>query len=263
MCNPRKVMIHLARSIEEAWRRTVEQTATATGKVQELARITAQIALDAEMGDLALTMLERVLAGEVEGFPAWTRDSLGHYRRNLDAVTLVYNPDTHQLSVEARLTELVSAEARAAAEASGFTVGEVAVDAVGRYYHDGWGGRTQERAVTEATAEAEQKLAAALEDLHREQNAAAFTAAEVQAQAAAQTEAQAALAAAQTAVRTALRARLDMTLANAQEQVRDLMNRAVGEAYRQALLQLVLDNGGRVLMDETTGAVMNLELELY
>jgi len=263
MCNPRKVMIHLARSIEEAWRRCVEQTATATGTVRELARITAHIALDAEMGDLALSMLERVLAGEVEGFTAWTRDSLGHYRRDLDTVTLIYNPDTHQLAVEARLTELVSTAARAAAEASGFTVGEVAAEAIGCYYDDGWGGRTEANATTEATTEAEAKLAAALEALHREQNAAAFTQAEAEAQAQAEAAAAEALAATQAEVRTALRTRLQLTLANAQEQVRDLMNRAVGEAYRQALLQLVLDNGGRVLMDETTGAVMNLELELY
>ena len=30
MCNPRRVMIHLSRAIEEAWRTTVEQAATAS-----------------------------------------------------------------------------------------------------------------------------------------------------------------------------------------------------------------------------------------
>ena len=71
MCNPRKVMIHLARCIEEAWRRTVERTAEARGEVAELARVTADVPLDAEMGDLALDMLERVLSGEFEGFEPW------------------------------------------------------------------------------------------------------------------------------------------------------------------------------------------------
>ncbi len=41
MCNPRKVMIHLARCIEQAWRRAVEQTAEASGGVAEMACITA------------------------------------------------------------------------------------------------------------------------------------------------------------------------------------------------------------------------------
>ena len=123
MCNPRRVMIHLAQCIEEAWRQTIEQAATASGEVAELARINAEVQLDEEMGDMALGMLERVLAGDFEGFEPWERDSLGHYHRELDGVMLIYNPEDYELTIEAQLTELVTAEARATAEASGFTVG--------------------------------------------------------------------------------------------------------------------------------------------
>ncbi len=42
-----------------------------------------------------------------------------------------------------------------------------------------------------------------------------------------------------------------------------VMNRAVGEAYRQTLHRLVRENGGRVLTDEKTGSVINMEMELY
>lgn len=263
MCNPRRVMIHLTESIAQAWRQTVEQAATARGEVAELARINAQVQLDAEMGEAALLMLERVLDGEFAGFEAWERDSLGTYRRRLDEVTLVYHPDTHQLTIEAQLTDLVTAEVRATAEASGFTVGEVAVEAVGRYYDDGWGGRTRERALEEAQAQAEQRLAQAIDALHQQQHAAELQTATAEARAAAEAQAAQELVWMQAEARQALRERLQIILARAEEGVYHLINRAVGEAYRQTLLQLVRENGGRVLSNEQTGSVMNLELELY
>jgi hypothetical protein len=256
-------MIHLARSIEQAWRRTVEGSAVASGDVSELGRLTANVQLDAEMGGMALQMLERVLCGEFEGFDPWQRAGPGEYRRELEGVTMVYHADTHQLTIESQLTELVTAEARGAAEASGFTVGEVAVDAVGRYYSDGWGGRTRERALDDAQKLAEKRVADAIENLHRQQNAEQLAAAEEQAQAEAEALAAQELEQLQAQTRDALRERLQIILAQAEERVYHVMNRAVGEAYRQTLRQLVLDNGGRILMDEQTGSVINMELELY
>ncbi len=263
MCHPRRVMIHLAQAIEEAWRTTVEQTATAEGEVQELARLTANIPLDAEMGDRALQMLERILQGEFEEFEAWTRDDEGNYCRDLGQVTLIYRPGTHQLVVEAGLTEQIEAQVQATAKAGGFTVGEVAVEAIGRYYEDGWGGRTEARARQEAQTQAEQKLAEAAEALHRRQHAAEIEAATAQAQAQAETAAAEELARLQTEARQALRQRLQSTLAEAEERVYHTMNRLVGEAYRRTLIQMVQENGGRVLTDERTGSVINLELELF
>jgi hypothetical protein len=256
-------MIHLARCIEQAWRRTIEATATEDGAVAELARLNADVPLDAEMGDLALEMLARVLDGEFEGFEPWDRDSLGRYCRDLNDVTMIYDPDSHRLAIETRLSEMVSAEAQGAAEASGFTVGEVAAEAAGKYYDDGWGGRTKERAVAEAQAEAERRVAEAVEALHREQNAPAMAAAESEAQANARARAREALEARQAEVRAALHERMQATLARSEARVYHVMNRAVGEAYRQSLLRVVRENGGRVLRDEETGSVINMELELY
>ncbi len=263
MCNPRRVNIHLTREIENAWRRTVEAVGQASGEVSELARLTADIAMDAEMGDAALVMLGRVLRGEFAGFDPWDEGADGLFSRDLGEVILIYNPRTRRLSIEAQLTELVSAEAGGAAEASGFTVGEVAAEAVGNYYSDGWGGRTRERAETEAQAKAETQLTEAIEALHYEQNRETLDSAQADAQAQADAEAQAALAARQAEMRAALRRRLQSIVANAQDSALRVMNRAVGEAYRQTLLQLMHDNGGRVITDEQTGSVINLELELY
>ena len=263
MCNPRRVMVHLSRAIEEAWRATVEEAATAEDEVSELARITADIPLDAEMGDRALEMLERIMGGEFEEFKPWDRGEDGAFRRDLDGVTLVYHPGGRQLVVEAGLTERITAEARAGAEAGGFTVGEGAVEAVGRYFDDGWGGRTEEHARRDAQAAAEQKLAEATEALHRREHAEEIQVAEAQARAEAQTQAEAELKRLRRETRDALRQRLQGTLAEAEDRVYRTMNRLVGEAYRRTLVELVQQNGGRVLTDERSGSVYNLELELF
>ena len=41
------------------------------------------------------------------------------------------------------------------------------------------------------------------------------------------------------------------------------MNRLVGEAYRRSLIHLVETEGGRVLRDERSGSVINMEMELF
>jgi hypothetical protein len=274
MCNPRKVMIHLTRSIQEAWRQTVLGAATVSEEVTELASLNAEVRLDEEMGDMALQMLERVLAGEFEGFDPWERDSLGQYRRELDEVMLIYNPDNHQLTAEAQLTQLVTAEAQGTAEASGVRVQDVTIEAVGRYYDDGWGGRTKEVALKEAEKKAEVRMTKTIEELERRQRqkeltdtdgrpALSLADAEDQAQSQAEASARQELSRLQGEVSDALRERVQIVLAQAEAQVYYVMNRAIGEAYRQSLRQLVLDSGGRVLRDEQTGSVINMELELY
>lgn len=263
MCNPRRVMVHLSETIEEAWRTTVEQVARREGQVEEVVQMTADIGLDAEMGDRALQMFERILQGEIEGYDAWAEDEAGAYRHEMGEVTLVYQPGSHQLLIEARLSEMISAEARATAEASGFTMGDVSVEAVGGYYDDGWGGHTEARARRQAQANAQQQLTDAIDALHRTQNAAELSRAEAQARARAEEEAAQRLQRRHEDVRAALRTQLQATLANAEERVYYTMNRLVGEAYRQTLLQLVRENGGRVLANEQTGSVINLELEFF
>jgi hypothetical protein len=256
-------MIHLGRCIEEAWRQTVEQAASVTGEVAELARISAQVPLDEEMGDAALLMLERVLAGEFESFEAWERDDAGRFHRDLGEVTIAYDPASHQLSIEAQLTDSVTAEARGVAEASGITIGQVAVEAMAQYYDDGWGGHSRQRALEAAERDAERRLREAVERLGQEQHSAELAEARERAGEQARMLAEEELARRQEPLRAALREQLQVIIARAQERVYHVMNRAVGEAYRRTLIQLVLDNGGRILADEQTGSIINLELELY
>ena len=136
------------------------------------------------------------------------------------------------------------------------------MEAAGHYYDDGWGGRTEEAARRAAEADAEQKLAAAVEAYHRQVHAPELAAAEGQAKAEAERLAAEELTRVRQNVRAALRGRLQAVLAGAQDRVNHTMNRLVGESYRQALLQLARQNGGRVVTNEQTGSIITLELEL-
>lgn len=263
MCNPRKVMIHLSRSIEEAWRQTVTERATAGGEVQELARVEASVALDAEMGDMARKMLERVLAGEIEGFEPWDRDDQGRFTRELEGITMTYDPASSRLFLQAELSSRVSAAGQAAVEICGVTTGEIAAEAVAHYYDDGWGGRTEKAARETAKKQVERQLASAVERLHSHQQAENLSVAESEVQEQARAQALEELEKVKEETRLLLRQQLQGVLSRAEAKVYQVMNRAVGEAYRQTLKKLVLDNGGRVVADRQTGSVISLELELY
>jgi FtsH ternary system domain X2 len=262
MCNPRRVTIQLTRTVQEAWRTTVEQAARAEGEVQEVARVQVDIPLAREMGERPLEMFECALRGEFEGCEPWTRDEQGNYRRELEGVTLIYESGRRQLLVEARLAEQISAEAHASAEASGFTAGEVMAEAMAGYYEDNWGGHTEERARRQAQAEVKQRLDTATAALHRQQHAAELSAAEREAREKAQQAAAADLERRRRAVRPVLRERLQETLDQARDSVGRTVNRLVGEAYRQTLLAMARENGGKVLSDRRTGSVIHLELEV-
>lgn len=255
-------MIHLTRSIEEAWRRSVEETAQFEENICETGRLSADIFLDKEMGQQSLVMLERVLSGEFDAIPAWDRDNSGNFIQNLDDAVIRYSPQSHVLQIEARLLENISAKASATQELCGFTVGEVATEVVKKYYDDGWGGRTKEKVEQEARQEADRRLDAAMEDLHREQNKDAFADAEKKAQKTAEKKAGEKLAKRITEARAAMREQLQLVLHSAVSTARYEMNTVIGETYRQTFLALVENNHGKVISDVKTGRVIEMELEL-
>jgi len=263
MCNPRKVMILLTKRIEEQWRQLVRETRSCGREVEETAVMAVEVNLAAEMGELALEMFGRVLAGEFDGFPAWEEDGRGNRRRRLAGVTLVFQPATGRLQLEAAGSRLVRAAGTVEVEAAGTLAGDLAASGVGQYYDDGWHGRTRERAAATAAEQAARQLAAAEDSLRRHQQAETLFAATETAARQAERRAAAALEEKTAAARGELRRELREDVGRAGEQVFAELNRAVGEAYRQTLRQLVLSNGGRIITDERTGAVINMELELY
>ena len=262
MCNPRKVMIHVALSIEEAWRKTISECVKAQGEVSQIASITADIELDREMGDAALEMLERVLAGEFPDHEAWSRNEEGNFSKELKDITLSYRPRTRQLTMTAHLSRMANAEAETATEVCGVTIGEIAFDAIGHYYEDGWKNRTEEKAIKEAQQQTEIRLARALHELHEEQQQEKISAKRDELQQKAQNQVLEKLEKNKQEVRTALRQQLQAELTSLRQEAFYTINRAVGEAYRQTLCKLVLDNGGRIISDRQSGSVIDLELEI-
>lgn len=262
MCNPRKVMIHVAQSIEEAWRKTISESIAVDEEVGQMAAIVANIELDQEMGEAALVMLERVLAGEFPDHAPWSRNKNGDFIKELEDITLCYQTRSRQLTMTAHLSRMASAEAEAAAELSGVTIGEIAFAAIGHYYEDGWKDRTKEKALEEARQQVEIRLSRALHKLHEEQQQEKTASAKESLQQEAQTRALEKLEKSKLAVRRALREQLQVKLTKRRQEAFYAINQAVGEAYRQTLCKLVLDNGGRIISDRQSGTVIDLELEI-
>ncbi|MBN2809413.1 MAG: hypothetical protein JXR80_07970 [Deltaproteobacteria bacterium] len=262
MCNPRKVMIHVARSIEEAWEKTISECASCSEEVGQLASLTADIELDREMGEAALVMLEKVLAGDFPGHPAWGRNQAGDFVKEMEAISLCYQPSSRQLTMTAHLSGMASAEAESVAQVSGVTRGEIAFDAIGHYYEDGWKDRTEEKALAEAREQAEIRLARALYELNQAQQQETIGQKRDALQEKAQNQARKKLAESKKNVRVALRRQLQAELTARRQEAFYAINLAVGEAYRQTLCKLVLDSGGRIISDRQSGSVIDLELEI-
>jgi len=258
-------MIHVNKTIEAAWRQMLTEEATVAELLTEQAEITCAIDLAAEMGDAALDMLAKVLAGEFPGFTAWKKDSDGNFFRDLDAITLIYEPCRQQFVMRARLSEMISVKAQAAAEVCQETAGTIAFAAVGHFYDDGWKGRTEETALEDAQAQAEIRIEHALEELKKErrrQESKAESELRSGLEKEAQIQARLQLEEKRHDLRLHLRHQLQAQLALQQQNAFYEINRAVGETYRQTLCRLVLDNGGRVINDRQSGSVIELELEL-
>lgn len=263
MCNPRKVMIHVNKTIEEAWRQTLTEEATVNGLLTQEAEISCEIKLAEEMGGAALTMLEQVLAGEFAEFAAWSQDSAGNFYRELDDITLVYEPEKQQFVMRVRLEEMISAKSQAAAEICQVTTGTIAFTAIGYYYDDGWKGRTEKSALQEATEQAEIRFEYALAELKKEQHESVASAKlRVVLKDEALVTAEQRLEEKRETMRLELRHQLQAKLALQQKNAFYEINRAVGETYRQTLCRLVLENGGRIISDRQSGSVIDLELEI-
>ena len=214
------------------------------------------------MGEAALEMLERVLAGDFPDHEAWSRNTDGDFVKDLGDITLCYQSRSRQLTMTAQLSRMASAKAEAATEVCGVTIGEIAFDAIGHYYEDGWKNRTEEKALDEARLQADIRLARALYELHEEQQQDKISSEREGLQQKAQDQALEKLEESKEEVRTALRQHLQTQLASRRQEAFYTINRAVGEAYRQTLCKLVLDNGGRIISDRQSGSVIDLELEI-
>jgi hypothetical protein len=248
-------MVRLAQEVREEWSRTVEAQITEQTEVTAQATLETRIDLADELGDIALQELRALLA---EGYGGWQADGAAFTLALDSGITLRYTPDSGHLQVVARLSETLEAAASATGAAGGTVAGNVAVEGVGRYYDDGWGGRTEATARRDAERDAQQRLAQEQARLRAEQQRDALDAAHRQAETEARAAAQARLQEAAERRRAVLQDQLDALLRESEEQVQAAIGVLLGQTYRRALVRMVEENGGQILQDTEQGAIIDI-----
>lgn len=238
MCNPRRVEVTATRQVRESWERELRRIETASGVLHGEARIRQR--LDDSIGGPALMALQTLLANGVEG---WQEQPDGSYRHAVEGGHVLYQPDERTLEIVASVSEEISASGEASERVSGQIDEELQLNAEGKYYDDGWGGHTEER----ARAEAEQKIAATLEQTLNQRRASLQQAAEQQHDAALRARASEA-AQAQIAARSATRQpelarRAHEHLQEVGIRARQGFHRLLAHAYRDALTGMARRRG--------------------
>jgi hypothetical protein len=106
MSNPRRVRVHAARMVAEAWRAKIERAARARGDVSSEARLVLSVT------DLlpppARLAFEQVMRASLEW--VWTD---GEYRRSVPGGHTAYRPDIGELEIVIRLSDAIEAVGRA------------------------------------------------------------------------------------------------------------------------------------------------------
>jgi hypothetical protein len=255
MCNPRRVVIKLAQAVREQWQRKVSALVEERTEIEAQATIETQVDLAAELGAVALDELRALLA---EGYAGWRADGPAFTLALDHGIVLRYSPGDGRLQIQARLHETIAAAASASQEASGTVEGVVEVEGVGRYYDDGWGGRTAEHARRDAERNAQDQMAAAQARLRAQQQRDALAAAHQQASEQARAAAQARLHDEAERRRAVLEEQLERRLRDSEDQVQAALGALLGQTYRRALIRLVQESNGQIIQDQQHGAVIEL-----
>ncbi|ETR67028.1 MAG: response regulator receiver domain/DnaJ domain- containing protein [Candidatus Magnetoglobus multicellularis str. Araruama] len=108
--------------------------------------------LDDSLGGPALMALQSLLAN---GFESWQEDSDGNFRHLVDDGYVVYRPDDRQLEIVATAQQDICETGCASERLTGSLTTEIETTGEGKYYDDGWGGHTKEKAEKDAQKNAE------------------------------------------------------------------------------------------------------------
>jgi hypothetical protein len=174
---------------------------------------------------------------------------------------VVYHPEDHSLEIVATLSESFRAEAAASERLTGTYRGQLEAQGEGRYYDDGYGGRTRERAL----GEAQQASEAALDQAARERIKQAGDEAEAGRAAALQETAEE--RARERWEEEAVRRRAELSRRAAVQlnevgvRARGAFHRLLAQAYQQALTALARRRGVRQADIHLSETDSTLEIE--
>jgi hypothetical protein len=256
MCNPRRIRVRATRELAEAWEQEVRRQATRRGNA--VAEVRVREPLDSTVGGPTLTALTAVL-GRTEG---WEQDADGRFRHQLTGGYIVFDPDTREIEIVARESAEVTATGEAAVTVRTELTESLEAEAEGRYYADGFRGRTRAVAEQEAQREAERSLAAAAERRREQARAATEREAGEALREQAERDADSALAAATAARSEELRARAAVALAAVGIEGRTLFHQALAQAYRDAILAYARARHADNIRCADNGGVLEIEFDM-
>ncbi len=256
MCNPRRVTVTATREIAEAWQREVSRTVTLSTQVIGEARVRQP--LSNTLGTPVFRALESLLAsGNIEN---WQETETG-YRHDVEGGYVFYDMDEQTLEIVATLGETVQAEGRATRQLSGELRETLSTEQEGHYYEDGYGGRTQARAETEAGNAAQHTLdqmaQSRLEDAQREAEEAESSRLHNQAQ----TEAQTQLTQTAQQRQAQLSGQATQHLDTVGIRCRQAFNTLLAQAYREAILAYARYHGAENISCQEEND--HLEIEFF
>ncbi|AFZ01318.1 hypothetical protein [Calothrix sp. PCC 6303] len=256
MCNPRRIRVTATRQLNEAWQREVSRTVELQGQVTGEARVRQP--LDSTLGVPALKALESALADENSG---WTEVGEG-YRYDVEGGYVLYLVDEQALEIVATLSDEIQVSAQAARTIEGSLNTAISTEAEGRYYDDGWGGRTEEVAQREAQTAAQREL----DEIARSQIERMGNEAEAQAasdiEAAARTQAELELQQQAAQRQAALSAQARQHLDTVGVRCRQAFNQVLARAYRDAILAYARRNGADNIQCSEDGNIIDIEFNL-
>ncbi|MET9732493.1 hypothetical protein ABZZ79_18150 [Streptomyces sp. NPDC006458] len=262
MCNPRRVRVEATREVVEAWELELERRASASDSVVSELEITHPFG--GTLGPRTREVFERALS-TAEG---WRTENDSHLRDLTDG-QVRYVPATGELVVTARLEDVATAEGQASAQLRGSVSDRTTGQGEGRYYTDGFGGRTREVAEREAQSAAEadalrraRELTGRLRARADQESAAAARQAESRVQQEADADARARLAEESERVRAELDARNRERIGRLGQDGLRAVNGVLATAYRRALLDFARQRGATGIREDESEGGIDIEFEL-
>lgn len=257
MCNPRRIRVTATRQLNQAWEREVSRTVELQQQVIGEARVRQP--LDTTLGTPALRALESALAADDSG---WREVEEG-YRHDVEGGYVIYLVDEQALEIVATLPDEVQASVQVSRTLEGTVNTEISAQGEGRYYDDGWGGRTKKVAEREAQTAAQQELdnVSRTQIEQAENEAEAQAAAELEAEA--RTQAQAQLQQAASDRQDDLSAQARQHLNTVGVRCRQAFHQVLARGYRDAILAYARRNGAENIQCNEEGNILEIEFNLH
>ncbi len=256
MCNPRRIRVTATRQLNEAWQREVSRTVELQEQVIGEARVRQP--LDSTLGTQALRALESALASDDSG---WRQVAEG-YRYDVEGGYVIYLVEARALEIVATLEDQVHISAQETRTLAGAINTEVATEAEGSYYDDGWGGLTAEVAQQAAQTAAQRQLdQIARSQIEQAQNQAeAQVAADMEAAVRNQAQIQLQQQAAERQAVLSNQARQHLDTVGLR--CRQAFHRLLARAYRDAILAYARRNGADNIQYSEENNIIDIEFSL-